>query len=138
MAFPWRFGWIWFRAGFRRSLATLSLLLGLGGLAARAEPAIPHRTVVILHSFPPDSPGLQELTSSIYTELRKGSPLPVDVYSEYTGLDRFTGPTYESTLLALYAQKYETRAVDLVIAVGPAALNFGSSLNRVGRASSGW
>jgi PAS domain S-box-containing protein len=46
------------------------------------------------------------------------------VYSEYTGLDRFASPSYEASLLSLYNEKYAARKVDLLVVVGPTALEF--------------
>jgi PAS domain S-box-containing protein len=46
------------------------------------------------------------------------------VYSEYTGLDRFSGPTYDANLLTLYNEKYARRKVDLLVVEGPTALDF--------------
>jgi len=107
----------------------LGMLLGLllACTFAWAAPGHPRRTVVILHSIPPEAPGLHELTTAILGRLQKGSPIPVDVYNEYTGLDRFGGATYESSLLTLYKEKYGQRKVDLLIPVGPAALDFAVS-----------
>ncbi|HJV21155.1 MAG TPA: ABC transporter substrate binding protein [Holophagaceae bacterium] len=114
--------WLW-RLSSRTVLGWTLLLLFQSRVPAHAE-APPHRTVVVLHSVAPETPGIQELTTGIYTELRTGSPVPVDLYSEYTGLDRFTGPTYEADLLSLYNQKYASRKVDLLVLVGNNALEF--------------
>src|SRR6478736_6128438 len=62
-------------------------------------PSVPRRTAVVLYSLPQDVPGLRELAAAISDGLQKGSPGGIDIYSEYTGLDRFSGPTYETSLL---------------------------------------
>ena len=87
------------------------------GSAEAARPA-----VVILHSISQDVAGLRELSVALSEGLQQEAK--VDVYSEYTGLDRFSGKAYEDALLALYREKYASRRVDLVVAVGPAALEF--------------
>ena len=91
--------------------------------AASKAPA-PRKTVVVLYSLLYDVPGLKELSSAISEGLQKDASVPVDIYSEYTGLDRFTGSAYETPLLAFYNAKYATRKVDLLILVGPSALEF--------------
>jgi hypothetical protein len=48
--------------------------------------------------------------------------VPVDVYDEYTGLDRFSGPAYEEALVGFYREKYSTKTVDLLVVEGPAAM----------------
>jgi PAS domain S-box-containing protein len=98
-------------------------LVALGSRPAAAGTA-PRRTVLILHSTPRDLPGVRELDTAVTDGLRAASKVGVDLYVEYTGLDRFTGPTYERDLLALYNEKYATRKVDLVIVVGPSALDW--------------
>jgi PAS domain S-box-containing protein len=80
--------------------------------------------VVVLYSLPQDDPGLHELSLALTEGIQKGSKVPVDVYDEYTGLDRFSGPAYDEALLALYREKYRSRNVDLLVAVGPTALEF--------------
>ncbi len=87
----------------------------------------PRRTIVILHSIPPDLPGLHELSTALGEGLQRGAGAPVDLYGEYTGLDRFSGEAYEQALLRLYELKYATRQVDLLVAVGPVALEFAVS-----------
>jgi PAS domain S-box-containing protein len=82
------------------------------------------RTIVILYSNPLEAAGLHELSVALSDGIRTASKVPVDIYGEYTGLDRFSGPAYEEALLALYRQKYGTRKVDLLIVEGPAAMEF--------------
>src|SRR4051812_44770458 len=96
--------------------------------AAQAEAPVAaapqRRTVVALYSVPQDLPGLRELSQAIADGLQKGAPGGLDLYSEYTGLDRFSGTDYESSLLTLYYVKFASRPVDLLVLVGPSALDF--------------
>jgi len=114
------------RTGWVR--AFLWMVLALFPLVAAPEtPGTgkgPRKTVVILHSLPQDVPGLRELSSAISDGLRKDSPFALDIYNEYTGLDRYPGTAYRATLLSLYNQKYAARKVDLLMVVGPTALEF--------------
>jgi PAS domain S-box-containing protein len=105
-------------------LVAVALVLALAA-PSMAAPAAPRRTVLILHSTPRDLPGVRELDTAVTDGLRAASKTGVDLYVEYTGLDRFTGPTYESDLLALFNEKYATqKKPDLIIVVGPSALDF--------------
>jgi PAS domain S-box-containing protein len=112
----------------RRALsgAILVVTLALGSSPASSQSNIngPRRTVLILYSIPQDVPGLRELSTAVTDVLEHGSREPVDLYGEYTGLDRFSGDAYESSLVSLYQQKYSNRKVDLMIAVGASALQF--------------
>ena len=99
----------------------------LAGTAAAQEagaPAGTRRTVVVLYSLPQSDPGLHGLGLALTDGLQKGSKVPLDIYGEYTGLDRFSGVAYEDALLALYREKYGSRKVDLLVVVGPTALEF--------------
>jgi len=113
---------------FTFSLCRLAIVLALGGAvgtaASQESPTAPRHAVVILYSLPQYDPGLHELSVALAEGLQKGSKAPLDVYGEYTGLDRFSGPAYEDALLALYREKYRSRKVDLLVAVGPTALEF--------------
>ncbi|NWJ40072.1 MAG: sigma 54-interacting transcriptional regulator [Geothrix sp.] len=113
-------------AGWARRLALVALILLPAGAAPERKDAVkgPRKTVVALYAIPQDLPGAHELSVAITEGLVKGSPVPVDVYSEYTGLDRFSGPAYENSLLTLYHEKYGRRKVDLLIVVGSTALDF--------------
>ncbi len=107
-------------------MALLALVapLSLQGAPHLEAPKGHRKTVVVLYSMPQDLPGVHELSQAITEGILKGSPVPVDVYSEYTGLDRFSGPAYETSLLTLYNEKYGRRSVDLLLLVGPTALDF--------------
>ena len=108
-----------------RTLLALGLLLTcLSGPAGRAGAEPLRRRVVVLHSLPNDIPGLQELSTALNEGFAKVPGPPVDVIHEYTGLDRFSGGGYEPALLDLYNLKYRSKPVDLLVAVGPSALDF--------------
>ena len=115
------------RAALRLLLALAFAVAALTGRAAAQEagaPAGARRTVVVLHSISQEFVGLRELSVALTDGLQRGSPDPLDIYSEYTGLDRFSGTAYEDALLALYREKYGNRQVDLLVVVGPDALDF--------------
>ena len=107
--------------------AALLTLLSAAPVPAAETPA--RRTVVVLYSNPPETSGLHELSVALSEGIRAGSKVPVDVYGEYTGLDRFSGPAYEEALLGLYREKYSTKKVDLLIVEGPAAMAFVNARN---------
>ncbi len=113
------------------AVAALVTLLSLAaGPAADVRPAdAARRTVVVLYSNPPEASGLHELSAALSEGIHSGSTVPVDVYGEYTGLDRFSGSAYEETLLGLYEEKYANRKVDLLVVEGPAAMEFVNARN---------
>ncbi|MBK7294758.1 MAG: sigma 54-interacting transcriptional regulator [Holophagaceae bacterium] len=88
---------------------------------ARAAEEPPRQAVLVLSSVPLDVTGFQE---AIHNTLQEGSKAPIDIYDEYTGLDRFSGEAFEKSLLRLYLEKYGHRRIDLILVVGPSALEF--------------
>jgi PAS domain S-box-containing protein len=107
--------------------AVAALLLST--LAASPANLGERRTVVVLYSNPLEAAGLHELSVALSEGIRGGSRIPVDVYGEYTGLDRFSGPAYEQALLGFYREKYATKKVDLLVVEGPAAMELVTSRN---------
>ena len=115
-----------------KAAAALLLILTSAVRAAPApddSPAGPHRAVVVLYSFSREVAGLHELSVAVNDGIRKGSPIPVDLYGEYTGLDRFSGEAYADALQAMLREKYRSRKIDLLVLVGPTALDFVLSKN---------
>ncbi|MGZ6134813.1 MAG: sigma 54-interacting transcriptional regulator, partial [Myxococcaceae bacterium] len=114
-----------------KAVAALLLLVGAVAHAGPAPdaPSGPRRTVLVLYSISQEVAGLHELSVAVNEGIRRGSRVPVDVYSEYTGLDRFSGTPYAEALRAMLREKYSTRKIDLLILVGPTALEFVLSTN---------
>ena len=118
----------------RRCAITTCAVAGLAllaAVAARGETLPPggnqapaRQSVVVFVSYDQDLPGLHEMSAAIDSGLRQRARGQLELYVEYTGLDRFSGPSYEASLLALLEEKYATRHIDLAIAVGPTALDF--------------
>ena len=94
--------------------------------AVTASPAAPaeRQTVVVLYTNPPEAAGVFELSTALTQGIRSGSKDAVEIYGEYTGLDRFTGPAYEDALLTLYQQRYGAKKIDLLVVEGPEAFEF--------------
>jgi formate hydrogenlyase transcriptional activator len=115
---------VWYGAAMGPAVAALLLT------AVAASPAVPgeRQTVVVLFSNPPEGSGVYELSTALTQGIRKGSA-SVDIYGEYTGLDRFAGPAYEDALLALYRQKYGTQKIDLLVVQGTDAFEFVTARN---------
>lgn len=109
--------------GLAWALGTLLALFGPGGQRLQAQAVEPQakKTVLVLSSVRMDSTGFQEDISSALLEGTQGA---VDIFDEYTGLDRFSGPAFEASLLRLYTEKYGSRKLDLIITIGPTALEF--------------
>ena len=115
-----------------KAVAALLLVVAAvarAGAAPDATPSGPRRTVVALYSISQEVAGLHELSLAVNEGIRRGSPVPADVYSEYTGLDRFPAEAYAEALRTMLQEKYHSRKIDLLVLVGPTALEFVVSKN---------
>src|SRR5215468_210765 len=106
------------------ALVTLLSLAAGSPAEVRAAAGGERRTIVILYSNPLEAAGLHELSVALSEGIQAGSKVPVEIYGEYTGLDRFSGAAYEEALLGLYREKYANKKVDLLIVEGPTAMEF--------------
>ncbi|MFZ0096334.1 MAG: sensor histidine kinase [Pseudolabrys sp.] len=99
------------------SLASVALA---GSLAAAPLP----RSVLIIDQYGPGLPFSAGISSGIRAAVISGSATQVSVYHEQLDLARFRGPVYEHSLNAHFRVKYRDKQVGVIIAVGPAALEY--------------
>src|SRR5260221_8885478 len=99
------------------------LFLVLCGLAAvvRAGDA---KRVLILPSNQSVLPATVAADGAIRRELRSGTTMPLEVFSEFLDKERFPEPEQDSRMAAFLAEKYADRRIDVVIATGLPALDF--------------
>jgi len=97
------------------------LIVPLYGQSASDERA---RRVLALHVIRRDSPGFDDTFRSA---LRKSLGNRLDYYSEYIDLNRLDDPKYQTALSNYLRSRYVDDRFDLVIASGPAVVDF---LNR--------
>lgn len=105
------------------SIAALSLLVQVGDLVA--QPA--GKLVVIISTQEPGMPGTATLIKGIREGLATNSSHRIDVTVEY--LDRYTpSPSTDQTMSTMYAQKYQKRTPDLIVALGMPAVEFATRI----------
>jgi len=92
----------------------------LGSLAAAPLP----RSVLIIDQYGPGLPFSAGISSGIRAAMISGSATQVTVYHELLDVSRFRGPVYEHSLNAHFRVKYRDKPVGVIIAVGPAALDY--------------
>ena len=92
----------------------------LGSLAAEPLP----RSVLIIDQYGPGLPFSAGISSGIRAAVISGSATQVSVYHEQLDLNRFHGPVYEHSLNAHFRVKYRDKPVGVIIAIGPAALEY--------------
>jgi PAS domain S-box-containing protein len=103
----------------------LLLVLVMTVLVVTSE-AIPvaekHKSVLLLFSEESNLPSQAMVEQSLRSTLKNGSPVPLEVYSEYLDFMRTPVNDYENELVGLLRRKYEGRKFDLIITFAPSAL----------------
>ena len=104
-------------------LLRISILLFAGLVPTVCAAALP-RSVLIIDQYGPGLPFSAGISSGIRAAVISGSASQVSVYQEQLDLARFRGPDYEQSLNAHFRLKYRDKQVGVIIAVGPAALEY--------------
>src|SRR3954469_1342972 len=91
--------------------------------AAAQAPARPVR-VMLLYGVSPELPDVVSFTKQLRTLVRHDAGRPVEFYPEYLDFDRF--PNFGPRLVGYFADKYRGEHIDVVLAIGSAALRFGT------------
>lgn len=82
------------------------------------------RKVVLLFDERVELPGLSSLDAELVRTLQANSVNPVEVYREPMDLSRFGSDTYKSALRDFLRVKYQSKKIDVVVAVMAPALDF--------------
>jgi hypothetical protein len=87
-----------------------------------AQVKVEHKRALILSSTGSHTASGVILEQALRSALQKGSPVPVDIYSEYLDGARTDTGGYENELVALLRRKYEGRKFDLIFTITEPAL----------------
>lgn len=102
-----------------RSVAQAFLLVLVMAAPSVALEAVPvaekHKSVLLLFSEEVNLPSQVIIEQSLRSTLRNGSPVLIEVYSEYLDFIRTPVNDYENELVGLLRRKYEGRKFDLII-----------------------
>jgi len=90
--------------------------------AASADGGKKH--VLMLFSSQALLPAMAVLSDGIHTTLEADAPGRVETFPEFLDAVRFPGPEHEARMAALLREKYAADRIDLVLAIGPEALDF--------------
>jgi len=130
------------RPGARRSfhLANALVALGLGLILfcapgiAQSAPGIAqsapggaqstNKTVLFIHSEAADAPVFVAEEQRIRLELQSSLANKVQFFVEYMDHSRVEHPGYADSLAAYLHEKYASKQIDLIVAIGPEALPF--------------
>ena len=99
-----------------------------GALAAEPKrvtaPEPVPQSVLILDQYAASLPWVGARNSAFRTLLNAGRVVPISFYEEYLDFNRFAGPKYKENLTLHFREKYRDRAVGLIVAFGPLALEY--------------
>ena len=106
----------------RTTIVAIYLCVAALTETAGAEEAA--RRVLILFPFDQRLPSVNIVGEAVIKQLRQSSSPKIDVFSDYLDLSRFEGEEYRDKVAIFLAQKYRTTQLDIVVALGPPALDF--------------
>ena len=119
---------IWSRPDARPSFFTahglVALGLGLMLFCAPGQAQSNNKTVLFLHSEAADAPVFVAQEQRIRGELQSSLDNKVQFFVEYMDHSRVEHPGYADSLAAYLHDKYASRQIDLIAAIGPEALPF--------------
>ena len=108
-------------------VVTVCLLLWPSALAAQPEQT---RRVLVLSEVGRSSPAVALIEQEVHSALDEKSPYDIEFYSEYLETTLFSDEISQNKLRNLYIRKYETRKPDLIVAVGPSAIQFMANVHK--------
>jgi ABC-type uncharacterized transport system substrate-binding protein len=106
-----------------RVTALVVLLLLLLPQTIAAAPAKEVRRVLVFYEVGPHYPAIALIDQGISDALRN-SPYQIELYREYLDTALFPEPATQREFREWYRRKYRDRKPDIIIAVGPSALEF--------------
>jgi PAS domain S-box-containing protein len=80
--------------------------------------------VLVIYADGGPQPGAQLFDVGLHQQLEASLGEEVEVYTEYLGLDRFSGAEHEQNLAEHLRNRYRERALRVIVAVGSRALEF--------------
>jgi hypothetical protein len=88
-----------------------------GAISVEPQAKVENKRVLILFSSNAYLPTQVLVERAMRSTLEKGSPVPVEVYTEYLDLMRTEGNRYENELVHLLQAKYEGKKFDVIFTI---------------------
>jgi PAS domain S-box-containing protein len=102
-------------------VVTVCLLLSAPALATQIKQT---RRVLMLSELGRSSPAVALIEQELHTALDEKFPFQIEFYSEYLETTLFGDEASQKKLRDWYIRKYQSRKPDLIIAIGPSAIQF--------------
>src|SRR5215470_5354076 len=109
------------------ALLFLGLMASSADADSRAEPVAP-RSVLILDQSTSFRPWPTAIIAGMRSALGVNPGPPIAIYVEHLDLHRFGGVEYLETLQRHFSEKYRDRPIDVIVTIGPRALEYGMRL----------
>jgi signal transduction histidine kinase len=103
------------------------LLPLVAGTPARSQAPLP-RSILVINQSDPYRPWPSTIIAEIRSLTRDSTGGPLPVYTEHLDLNRFSGAAYAKSIQSYYREKYRDKPIGVIVAIGPAALDFSLSL----------
>ncbi len=87
-----------------------------------------HDGVLIIHSNQRPTPAAIIIEDTVRRTIDSGVMRPVDVFSEYLDVERFSAASYVTAVTEFLATKYGNRKVRVIVASAPQAVRFATKL----------
>jgi C4-dicarboxylate-specific signal transduction histidine kinase len=100
---------------------------GTSAPPAWAQPFPAPNRILILYAPAPDSPTAAPFIERLRLTMRTELAPPAEFYEEFLDFDRFPGPERRQQFARYFSDKYRGFKLDVVIAVGSAALGFATN-----------
>ena len=115
----WPLGWAQFAAVVVLACVSAGAALGTAALGADGTPHI--LTLYDNHSLLPATDAIED---GLYGTLQARAPDRFELYTEFLDSSRFPDAEHKTQMLAMLREKYAATHIDLLFAIGPAALEF--------------
>jgi PAS domain S-box-containing protein len=99
------------------------ITLAVWSLATTTSHADEIKRVLIIHSIQSDLPVTQLIDNSIRQEMRAQLPGRIEIFSEFLDSLRSSEPQRDERMASFLREKYAKHPFDLLISIGPEALN---------------
>jgi signal transduction histidine kinase len=116
--------WLAIVAHFAIRLPILAACAWFGASASLAQTDTGTRFVLVLYSSDQTLPATNIVGAEVLRELDASTAPKVEVRSDFLDMSRFKYPAYRDDLAEFLAKKYAGTGIDLVVALGPPALDF--------------
>src|SRR5947207_8280636 len=110
--------------GWLLSAAISALLLLPGVCAAASDEESPPHSILIINQSTSFRPWPNAIIAGIRSFLNQNAGTGISLFAENLDLYQFNNPQYETSLQNHFREKYRDKPIGVIVAIGPAALEY--------------